>query len=232
MQVEDEYNIDDRSTRYLISMSEDELKRGQDYNKIKKAITINLLNFNYFKRNSFLNIAHMKFENNTEETYVNMGYEKEEEIATEKLEMIYIELPKFKKKNPNAENALNQWLWLMIGEEEKIEMASKENKKIKKAVEIIDEMSADPKEWERYRSRQMAIMNYNAGMNNAQERGRIEGEKIGEKRGRIVGEKIGEERGRKEREIEIAKKMKAKNVPVEEIIELTGLTKEEIERIK
>ena len=64
MQVEDEYNIDDRSTRYLISMSEDELKRGQDYNRIKKAITINLLNFNYFKRNSFLNIAHMKFENN------------------------------------------------------------------------------------------------------------------------------------------------------------------------
>ena len=181
MQVEDEYNIDDRSTRYLISMSEDELKRGQDYNRIKKAITINLLNFNYFKRNSFLNIAHMKFENNTEETYVDMEYGKEEETATEKLEMIYIELPKFKKKNPNAQNALNQWLWLMIGEEEKIEMASKENKKIKKAVEIIDEMSADPKEWERYRSRQMAIMNYNAGMNNAQERGRQEGKKEGRK---------------------------------------------------
>ena len=211
MQVEDEYNIDDRSTRYLISMSEDELKKGQDYSKIKKAITINLLNFNYFKRNSFLNIAHMKFENNTEETYVNMGYREEEEIATEKLEMIYIELPKFKKKNPNVENALNQWLWLMIGEEEKIEMASKENKKIKKAVEIIDEMSADPKEWERYRSRQMAIMNYNAGMNNAQERGRIEGEKRGK--------------------MEIAKKMKDKNMPIDDICELTGLTKEEIEKI-
>lgn len=125
--------------------------------------------------------------------------------------MIYIELPKFKKKNPNAENALNQWLWLMIGEEEKIEMASKENKKIKKAVEIIDEMSADPKEWERYRSRQMAIMNYNAGMNNAQERGRIEGEKRGK--------------------MEIAKKMKDKNMPIDDICELTGLTKEEIEKI-
>ena len=29
----------------------------------------------------------------------------------------------------------------------------------------------------------------------------------------------------------IAKKMKAKNIPIEEIIELTGLSKEEIEKI-
>ena len=37
-------------------------------------------------------------------------------------------------------------------------MASEE---IKKAVKVIDEMSMDPKEWELYQSRQMAIMNYN-----------------------------------------------------------------------
>ena len=58
-----------------------------------------------------------------------------------------------RKKNPNADNELNQWLWLIIGEEEKIKMASKENEKIKKAIKIIDEMSMEPKEWELYRAR-------------------------------------------------------------------------------
>ncbi len=38
--------------------------------------------------------------------------------------------------------------------------------------------------------------------------------------------------GEKQKKIEIAKKMKAKNMPMEEIMELTELSKEEIEKIK
>ena len=37
--------------------------------------------------------------------------------------------------------------------------------------------------------------------------------------------------GKKEMTLKIAKKMKAKNMPIEEIMELTGLSKEEIEKI-
>ena len=39
------------------------------------------------------------------------------------------------------------------------------------------------------------------------------------------------EEGLSEGKKEIAKKMKAKNMPIEEIMELTGLSKEEIEKI-
>ena len=46
------------------------------------------------------------------------------------------------------------------------------------------------------------------------------------------GEKRGLEEGQKQKQIEIAKKMIEKNIPIEEIIDLTGLTKEEIEKIK
>ena len=38
-------------------------------------------------------------------------------------------------------------------------------------------------------------------------------------------------KGKKEREKEIAKKMKEKNIPIETIIEITELTKEEIEKL-
>ena len=43
---------------------------------------------------------------------------------------------------------------------------------------------------------------------------------------------LGREEGRKEREIEIAKKMIKNKYKIEDIVELTGLTKEEIENLK
>lgn len=216
MQVENENNIDNRQTRYLVTMSNDELKKGETYDEVRKIITISLLKFNYFKRNSFLNISHMKFEKNKPEMFVDMGYKREEEILTDKLEIITIELPKFKKQNPGIESELHQWLWLILGEEEKIKMATKNNKKIKKAVEIIDTMSMDPNEWELYRSRQMAIQNYNISMRNS--------EKKGEERGRKIGEKLGKKK--------IAKKLLSKGMSLEEVIEITDLTEDEINLIK
>ena len=50
-------------------------------------------------------------------------------------------------------------------------MAKKENKEIKKAIEIIDEMSMDEKEWKLYESRRLAIMDYNTGIEEAKEEG-------------------------------------------------------------
>ena len=57
------------------------------------------------------------------------------------------------------------------------------NKEIKKAIDIIDQMSMDEQEWELYNSRQMAIMDYNTGMLNA----RDEGEAIGLSKGEKIG---------------------------------------------
>ena len=165
----------------------------------------------------------MKFEESEPESYIDMGYEEEEELATDKLEMVFIELKKFIQKNPDAESDLNQWLWLIVGKEEKIKMAKKENKKIKKAIEIIDEMSMDEKEWELYESRRRAIMNYNTGMKNSKMQGIEEGIEIGRADGLAKGE-IQAKR-------ETAKNLLDLGVEVDKIIKATGLSKEEIEKI-
>lgn len=85
------------------------------------------------------------------------------------IEMHYIELPKFIKKNSNADTAIEQWLWLFADRRDKLEMAKNVKKEIKKAMEIIDQMSMDEKEWELYRSREMAIMDYEANMHKSKE---------------------------------------------------------------
>ncbi len=60
--------------------------------------------------------------------------------------------------------------------------------------------------------------------NNMEYTGYVRGEKIGIKKGIKKGEK--------ENQIKTAKKMLDKNYPIEEIIDLTGLTQEEIENLK
>ena len=63
-----------------------------------------------------------------------------------------------------------------------------------------------------------------------------EGISIGKQEGISIGEARGIEKGREEGEtkkaIEIAKAMLTKNKPMEEIIEFTGLTIKQIEKLK
>jgi len=61
---------------------------------------------------------------------------------------------------------------------------------------------------------------------------REEAVKVAEKKGIKKGEIKGVEKGISKRNIEIAKTMKQKGEPIEKIIEYTGLTKREIEKIK
>ena len=46
------------------------------------------------------------------------------------------------------------------------------------------------------------------------------------------GRKQGREEGEKQEKIETAKRMLKRNMPIKDIIELTGLTQEELEKIK
>ncbi len=182
MQVANMRTFMNRNEFYLVTTAANEAKKGEDYFKLKKTITIALLCENIIERNSYFHTAHMKFEPYEKETYINMGYEKEQDIVTNKLEMIFIEIPKFIAKKPKSESLLNQWLWLIAGREEKIKMAKEKHKEIEKAIEVIDEMSMDPKEWELYESRRRAEILYNWDISAAREEGKEERNKRTEKR--------------------------------------------------
>ena len=90
-------------------------------------------------------------------------------------------------------------------------MASKENKNIKKVVEDLDEMSADENERLEAYKRKLAVWDYNVSIADATERGKAEG--------REEGKKI------------IAKNLKQKGIDIQTIIEVTGLSKTEIESL-
>ena len=212
MQAKNEGNIEERGTTYIGELIAEELNSGEVYRNLNKVIFIGILNFNYYKRNSYHNIARFKFEETNKEEYVNMGYTKEDREASRYMEMHFIELPKFKKKNPNMDSKLNQWLWLFSGEGEKMKMAEKKNKKVEKAMKTLEKLSMDPKEREIQRSIYLGEFFQRIRETKAEERGKQEGEK--------------------EKSIEIAKNMLKRNFTLEEVIDITGLTKKEIEKLK
>ena len=153
-----------------------------------------------------------------------MGYNKEEKEATNTFEMHFIELPKFKQKNPDCNTKLEQWLWLIDGsKEEKVKMSAKENEEVNKTVEELNKLSKDPDEVAKYEEREWSIMRYDVEMKTNRE--------LGEKEGEARGLKIGKEQGRKEEITKIIKKLYSLNIPIEKISEITEMCIEDVQKI-
>ena len=104
-----------------------------------------------------------------------------------------------------------------------MEECKKGNKEIKEAVEQLKEMSADEYERELYEIRERSRLTYNTEINEARRKGMEEGKIKGKAYNIPYNIPINVDTIK-----EIAKKMKEKGTEIEYIIEITGLTEEEI----
>ena len=130
-------------------------------------------------------------------------------ILTPVEKIVILELPKFKKyKNKTQNQELRNWVEFIINPEKKMQGESKE---IEKARRVLEEMSQDKNERYLAELRQKYIMDQKAIEDAGYDKGTLDGEK--------------------KKSIEIAKKMKSKKIDIEDIVEITGLTKEEIEKL-
>ena len=175
MQLQNQHDIEPRSTYYMASTYAGQLGEGEPYTNCKKVIVIDILNFNYYKRNTYHSVAKMKFEEASENEVVDMGYKDEDMYATKYIEMHVIELPKFKKKNPDIHTKLEQWLWLFIGGDEKVKKASKYNKEIEKINKKLASMSLSREERNNYEFRLKAIRDEISAIDYATKKGFAEG---------------------------------------------------------
>ncbi len=139
-------------------------------------------------------------------------------VLTEDLEIHIIELPKIKEKKEEGE--LKKWiLFLENPEGEETKKMAEKDEEIKEAIEALEEISADKEKVRIAELREKYIADRESELATAEEKGIKQGIEQGKKQGNI------------EKGIEIAKKLKLKNMSIEEISEITGLTKEEIEKL-
>ena len=208
MQVIDEKNIEKRIMYYWSLLYTKGIQQGAPFYKLHK--TIGIL------------IADFKIENLRKiEKYCTKWQIREEEhtsvILTDILELYIIELPKA-RENKKKDKETMPWIkFLENPKEMEMEEMSEENKvAIKKAKEVLEEISED--EHERY----IAYLRDKA----------IRDEKSIEAYGYDKGLEEGAKKGKEDRTQEIVKEMLKQSISIDVIVLVTGLSKEEVEKLK
>ena len=137
MQVRNKHNITHRMLFYGTRLRDTTIKEGEDFSKIRPVISIGILDYiNYDDEKATNFISESEFGINQ----INLEGEKIElEKLNEKLHIILIELPKFKKiKHHDLSNDLQQWLTVIEWKNFKeIENVMKNNEEIKEAVKQL-----------------------------------------------------------------------------------------------
>ena len=153
------------------------------------------------------------------------------EIFYDKLTLIFLEMPLFNKTIEELETRFDKWLYVLKNLHKLDHVPDTLREKTFEKFFKIAEISCLTKEERiQYEDGLKNTLDLNNMIRSSRkwgmEEGRVEGEKIGIEKGKAQGEQIGIEKGR----AEIARKMKAMGLKVEDISRATGINIEEISR--
>jgi predicted transposase/invertase (TIGR01784 family) len=174
--------------------------RGEKYSELKPVYTLSLVN----------DIAFPELPDDFYHCYM-MTHSKYKEYTIDDIEMIFVELPKFKANTVLDKKITVLWLRFLTEINEHTREVDKEllaDDNVAKAVSLVEESAySDAELW--------AIDRYWDSVSRERT---------------VLSEKylLGEAKGRVEERYEIAKKLIALHLPIDSIIQATGLSKDEI----
>ena len=216
IQIKNYKNIEKRTTFYACKKLIEQLGPGEDYRQLKPTIIIAILDYSFIKLPEYIT-----------ET-VRVAKEHREYEINNDVKYYYIELEKFRNQNPDMTKRINQWsAFLDMERSDLLEMACKENDKVKRAVENYEVLTGDEEVKRLAEIRLMSKLEEKSALDCAREDGIEEGKKIGREIGREQERRETIEKLRK-----IAKKLKEQKMQTKQIAEITGLSEEEIEDLK
>ena len=205
MQLYTHEKMIERFLYYWAKMYTANLQIGNRYQNLRKTISIIILDD---KLSEFKEIAksHTKWQLREEE------YKKK--ILTSFCELHIIEVPKaIEEYKRNKKDETLQWMMFLDNPRDKeVKRIMEENEDIKEAGEELEKISQDERIRREALNAEIARRDNEQRMYEAKREGREEGLTT----------------GRKEAKLEDAKKMLEKKIPIETIVEITGLTKDEI----
>lgn len=221
MQLRNYNNIEERTTFYASKKISEQLGPNENYENLKKVIIIAILDYNLTELPEYLTKT-IRVDNKYRECELN-------NIVT----YYYIELKKFRYQNPDMKEPINQWLaFIDMEREDLLEMAKKNSKLIKEAYGEYEVLTGDNEIKRIAEIRLMSKLEEQAALSTARKKGTEQGMQEGLKQGKEEGLKQGKEEGLKQEKRKIAKKLIELNFPIEQIEYITGLKKEDIEKIK
>ncbi len=209
MQNKKDYNIIKRGQAHASKIYYNSLEERLNYDVAEKTIIIWLLDHDIFNDGPYHEVSKTVRSSNGE-------------ILSDDITYHYIQLEKFYNQIEEIVTPEEQWLAYLSCQlnKEELEGVFAMNEKIRDVDKMAEEVLKDRELWEAINDKIMAknleLLKLEYAHNEGLEEGIVKGVTKGEK----------------EKSIQIAKKMKKANEPTEKIIEFTGLTKEEIDKIK
>lgn len=163
----------ERSLYYWSKMYAEQLDKGDEYGRLQRAITINLLAFNFLELESdwhnIYNLLNIKSHNR----------------LTNHIELHFLELPKFSLKDIQNLKTSEAWLAYFSGKytKQELEEISMMNPVIKEAVEYEDTFLKNKIERRAYEQREKAIRDHYSYISAYKEEGLEQGKKEGLQQG-------------------------------------------------
>ena len=223
MQYRRNSNIKDRIIYYSDRLNVGEYKIGQKYGE-KKVISIWIFAENLTEREEPISEIFPCFKENKNDKW---------EVFTENKRIIIFELKKYKTTDYNYKDILTNWVNFLqepnILENNPLKL---NNQELDKAIEKLEYMSKKDEERYLIDSFKDYERDYYNDTKTAKEEGLKEGLDKGLKEGLDKGLKEGLDKGLKEGKVEIAKNMLKDNVDINIISKYSGLSVDEINKLK
>ena len=208
MQITDQVYYNQRALYYWSKLYTSQLQAGDSFSDLKKTVSINVLNFDYFDEEPAYHNVFKVLHAESHKSYF------------EDLELHFIELHKFNDEVRYIKTTLDRWVKFLkkahhydkttFPEELKVEPA------IEKAFSCLNTLSLDKEEREIYEARLKWLRDEDAALQKAHEKGIEQGIEQGWQKGMR----------------DMAKKQLKRGVSVEIVVEDTGLTLKEVEAIR
>jgi predicted transposase/invertase (TIGR01784 family) len=185
-----------------------------DYN-LKPVIVVALLNFEFKHSDEWPEDKYLSSYRLLEDT--------EHEPMTNTLRFVFLELGRFRKRISELETKFEKWVYLLKNMHNMKDIPPEFDEPLFKRLFLLAEIgnfTAD--EVQQYYNSLSYMGDYDNILNTAKE----DAERIGLEKGLARGLAEGRAEGRAEAQLEVARKMLAAGMPVEQIAELTGLAVE------
>jgi len=187
-----------------------QLNKREDYHLLNPVIALNIVDFMMFEETSV--VSNFKL------------LEKEQFIHyNDDIELIFVELPKFTKTLTELETIEDQWIFFLRNAGLLEAIPESLDNTIQSALQIVNEANMSKEELEAQHKRKEFIYIQKNSVELAEE--------TGMEKGMEKGIEQGIEKGIKQEKMDSAIKMKAKGYDIDDIIEITGLSKEEIDSL-
>ena len=195
--------------------------KGNDWDfKINHVYTVALLNFNMYED---------AFDKEKTRHHVQLCNTATHKISYDKQEFIYVVLAKFNKTLGELETLYEKCLYALKNLS-KLSQRPKElcDKVFDRLFEEAEIAKFSPLEMREYEASKKAYRDIKNSVDTAKRQGIVEGMKQGMEKGM----KQGMEKGLEQRSLEIARKMLAKGMDAASVMEITGLSAEQMQQLK